>query len=90
MPRRAFGEALTSAGVLILLLAILVMIDDRVKEQVSLRWSAPTAQISTAGESVRDITAVVFEAARDQSLEHAPLLIFGLTATVLVMFMLRT
>ena len=90
MKRRAFGEGLTSAGVLILLVVILVALDDRVKEQVSMRWSSPTAQISTASESVRDLTSVVYEAARDQSIEHAPFLIFGLTATVLVMFMLRT
>ena len=91
MQRRAFGEGLMSAGVLALLLVTLVAIDPRVKEQVYLRWSAPsTAQISTAGASVRDMTSVVLDAVRDQSLEHAPLLIFGLVATVLVMSMLRT
>jgi hypothetical protein len=33
---------------------------------------------------------VVTEAVRDQSIEHAPLVIFVLAATVLMMFMLRT
>jgi hypothetical protein len=32
----------------------------------------------------------VFDAARDQSVEHAPMVIFGVAATVLVVFMLRT
>ena len=89
--RRAFGEALVSAGALALLLLVLVAVDDRVREQVSLRIATrPSVQLASAGERVRDLTAVVVEAARDQSLEHAPLLIFVLAATVLVMFMLRT
>jgi hypothetical protein len=90
MRRRAFSEGLISFGVLAMILATLVAVDERVREQFWLRWSAPSAQISSAGANVRDISAVVFDAARDQSLEHAPLLIFGLTGTVLLMFMLRT
>ena len=89
--RRAFSEGLMSAGALAILILTLVAIDDRVREQVWLRFSAPpTAQLQSAGASMRDLTAVMVEAARDQSLEHAPLLIFGLVATVLVLFMLRT
>ena len=42
------------------------------------------------GQHVRDLTSVIAGAARDQSLEHAPLLIFALAATVLVLLMLRT
>lgn len=90
-PRRAFGEGLMSVGALAIILLALIAIDDRVREQVSLRWSvSPSSQLSTAGAQVRDLTEVVFEAARDQSLEHAPLLIFGLAGAVLVLFMLRT
>jgi hypothetical protein len=32
----------------------------------------------------------MFMALRDQSIEHAPLVIFGVAATVLVLFMVRT
>lgn len=90
--RRAFGEGLMSAGALSAIMLTLIAIDDRVREQIWLRFAAPptTAELSHAGANVRDLAAVVFEAARDQSLEHAPLLIFGLVATVLVLFMLRT
>lgn len=89
--RRAFGEALMSAGVLAVLLLLLVAVDDRVREQISLRFSAPPAvQLANVGARARDLTSVVMEVARDQSIEHAPLLIFVLAATVLVMFMLRT
>ena len=89
--RRAFGEGLMSVGALAILVLALIAIDDRVREQVWMRWSAPSpAQLSNAGENVRDLTSVIYVAARDQSLEHAPLLIFGLGATVLVLVMLRT
>ena len=89
--RRAFGDALVSVGALAVLLLVLTAVDDRVREQISLRFSArPAAELASVGERVRDLTSVVVEVARDQSLEHAPLLIFVLAATVLVMFMLRT
>ena len=89
--RRAFGDALVSAGALAVLLLVLTAVDDRVREQISLRFSArPAAELANVGERVRDLTSVVVEVARDQSIEHAPLLIFVLAATVLVMFMLRT
>lgn len=89
--KRAFGEGLMSAAALAIIMLTLIAIDDRVREQVWLRLAAPpSAQLSNAGANVRDLTEVIFDAARDQSVEHAPLLIFGLGATVLVLFMLRT
>ena len=89
--RRAFKEALMSAGALAVLLLALVAVDDRVREQISLRVARPSpVELARAGERVRDLTTVIVEAAREQSVEHAPLLIFTLSATVLVMFMLRT
>ena len=89
--RRPFGDALLSIGALAILLFALVSVDERVREQVSLRLSArPSVELAAAGAQVRDLTSVVFQAARDQSIEHAPLLIFALAATVLVLFMLRT
>lgn len=90
--RRALNEAMISIGAVLLLLAILVAVDGRVREQVSLRFSphGAQAQIEQAGSQVHDVLSVVFEAARDQSLEHAPMMIFVLAASVLVAFMLRT
>jgi hypothetical protein len=89
--RRAFGEALMSAGTVTILLLALIAVDDRVRDQLSLRFmSHPTAELAAAGQQARDLTSVIAVAARDQSLAHAPLLIFALAATVLVLFMLRT
>ena len=89
--RRAFGEGLMSAGAVTIVMLTLIAIDSRVRAQIVLRFAAhPAQQLSSAGENMRDLTAVVFEAARDRTIDHAPLLIFALVATVLVLFMLRT
>jgi hypothetical protein len=90
--RRAFGEGLMSAGALGALLLTLILIDERVREQMWLRLARPPsgAQLTQAGANVRDLGGVILEALRDQSIEHAPLLIFGLVGIVLLMLMLRT
>ena len=89
--RRAWGEALLSVGTVMTLLLVLIAIDPRVREQVSLRVvSRPSVEIAAAGARIQDFTHVLADVARDQSSTHAPLLIFGLAATVLTLFMLRT
>jgi hypothetical protein len=88
--RRAFGEALMSAGTVAVLLLALVAVDSRVRDEISRRVARPSVELAGAGQHVRDLTSVIAEAARDQSLGHAPLLIFALAATVLVLLMLRT
>lgn len=73
------------------LLLTLVAIDDRVRQQLALRFNArPATELVDAGTRVRDLATGVLEAARDQSIAHAPLMIFVLAAVVLVLFMLRT
>ena len=89
--RRTFGDALISTGAVVLLLLTLVAIDDRVREQLSLRFrTTPTADLVNAGTRVQDLATVVFSAVRDQSIAHAPLVIFVVAATLLTVFMLRT
>ena len=88
--RRAFGEALMSAGTVAVLLLALVAVDSRVRDEISRRVSRPSVELAGAGQQVRDLASVIAGAARDQSIEHAPLLIFALAATVLVLLMLRT
>jgi hypothetical protein len=71
---------------------MLAAFDVRVREQISLRVGAgrPSTQVVDAGVAIRDVVRVIVTAVRDQSIEHAPLVIFVLAATVLVLFMLRT
>jgi hypothetical protein len=88
--RRGFSEALMSAGTVAVLLLVLVVLDGRVRDEISLRIARPSAELAGAGRQVSDITSIIAGAVRDQSLAHAPLLIFALAATVLVLLMLRT
>ncbi len=90
--RLALGETALSIGAVLVLLTVLVSMDGRVRDVIALRGGAghPVNAVAEAGGRARDLTMVVLEAARDQSIEHAPLVIFTLAATVLVVFMLRT
>jgi hypothetical protein len=91
LKRRWFNDAVVSLGALTLLIVLLVAIDDRVRDQITARVHAgPSAQIADLGSRARDVAAILASAARDQSIEHAPLAIFVVAATVLVLFMVRT
>jgi hypothetical protein len=80
-----------SAATVAVLLIALVAFDDRVRAQISERFFArPSVELASAEYRVRDFTGVIAEAARDQSRNHAPMLIFAGAAAVLVVFMLRT
>jgi hypothetical protein len=88
---RTFREVLMSVGAVGVLLLTLISFDDRVREQVALRLrSEPTAELARAGREVRNLTSVLVEAARRQSLDRAPVLIFVFAAGVLFFFMIRT
>jgi hypothetical protein len=90
--KRAVGDALMSMAALLVLIATLALIDDRVRDQISrsLAPGQPSAQVAQAGATLRGLSSVVFVAVRDQSIEHAPMVTFVLAGTVLLVFMLRT
>ena len=89
--RRLGGDAVKSAGALVLLLVVLVALDERVQEHLAaLARSAPTSTISGFAARVGEIATVLFDAARTQSLEQAPMLIFVVITTILVLWMVRT
>jgi len=75
-----------------MLLAVLVSVDDRVRQQVTLRFSSGAAQqqLRDAGVQMQDFVSVIAAAARYQSIEHAPMMMFLLAGTVLFIFMIRT
>ena len=80
-----------SVGAVVILLLALIAFDDRVRDHISRRVvTHPSVELASAGRQLQDFTSVIASAARDQSLGHAPLLIFTLVAAVLVLFMLRT
>jgi hypothetical protein len=91
--RHPIGETLISIGALTLLLAVLVSVDDRVRQQVSLRFTgggAAQAQLRGAETQVHNFAVVLLNAARYQSVEHAPMMTFVAAACVLFFFMIRT
>ncbi len=90
--RRGTNDALLSMGALVLLLIGLVSIDDRVRDRVERLLTAPpsSAEIVHVGNDIENVSAVMYSAARHHSIEHAPLVIFGAAAAILVLFMLRT
>jgi hypothetical protein len=85
------GDALLSAAALVVLLAALVSIDERVREHVwdLTRPESMEAAVQDLGGQARTTAAVLAEAAKDQSIEHAPLVIFAVAGSALVLAMLR-
>jgi hypothetical protein len=90
--RRPFFGALSAAGGMCAVLIGLAAIDGRVRGQVAqvLSGRGPSGEILEAGGRMQDLAAIMLQAAQDQSIEHAPLVIFAVAAMILVMFMLRT
>ena len=90
--RRAMNDALISITALTVLLALLAAVNGRVRHEVSSRLNAARAQTEVAevAANVHSVADDLFDAARDQTIEHAPLAIFVIAACVLTIFMLRT
>ena len=83
-----FREGAVSAFVFGAVLFALVSFDPRVKEQVtdSLR---NTSAHSMTGRATQ-VGGALWRAARDKSLDGAPVLVFATVGTLLTVFMLRT
>ena len=89
--QRAYREVLMSVGTVVILLLTLTAFDVRVRDQVSRHLRVPPRmEVASVGHQLRDLTSVIVQAARNQSLGHAPLLIFAFLSAVLMLFMLRT
>lgn len=88
--RRVIGDALISLGSVLVLLLLLVSVDPRVREQVAGALTSGSPTVGTVRGQARAVTSVVVSAARDHSIDQAPLMIFAVAATVLVVVMLRT
>jgi hypothetical protein len=88
--RRVLGDALISLAALVLLFTVLLAVDDRVRERVSGAWAPDSSEFAGASQQVGSFVTFAYEVVKDQSMAHAPLTIFTLAATVLVVFMVRT
>ena len=87
---RVFKDALISGAALIILLVALVAIDDRVRARVEAAMQGDlSSDVRSATSMASDVAGVLVIAARDQSIDHAPMVVFVFAATVLVLGMLR-
>jgi hypothetical protein len=83
---------ITAVTGVVSLVVVLALVDYRVRDEISrlANGRPPSSEVMAAGEEAQNLTYIVVRAVRDQSIEHAPLTIFGLSALVLVLLMLRT
>jgi hypothetical protein len=89
--RRFLSESVGTFVCFAAVLGALVLVDQHVRDQASLLISDATSSSAAAWEvRAEALGSAIMQAARDQSLGHAPLLIFSVVAAVLVIFMLRT
>jgi hypothetical protein len=87
---RARDWAGSLAGFLIVFIA-LIAVDDRVARHLrALVSHSPAGEVSEVTGRFSSLGQAIVTAARDQSIDHAPMLVFTAAAVVLVFFMIRT
>ena len=81
-------DGVVSAAVFGAVLFALVSVDPRVEAQVS--DIVRGASVASWSDHVNDLSGALWSAARDHSIDNAPLLVFATVGTVLTLFMLKT
>jgi hypothetical protein len=81
-------QSLASAAVFLAVLLMLVSVDDRVRDRFNEMAYGNGAKSLTIRAG--DLGDAVVSAARHQSIENAPLLVFAVGGAVLVVFMVKT
>jgi hypothetical protein len=81
----------TSLSGFLAVLATLIVFDDRVARQLAiLSKHGPERELLVMRDFLSSLGRAIALAARDQSIEHAPMLVFTAIAILLVIFMVRT
>jgi hypothetical protein len=90
--RERVHGALTATAGLLLFVGGLALIDGRVRRQLTAMFAGPgpTEELVAFHERLGELLFIALQAIRDQTIEHAPLVIFSLAAAVLMLFMMRT
>jgi hypothetical protein len=79
-------QGVVSAGVFGAIVLALMSQDDRVRDLVV----SQAGNASSWGSRAGDIGSVLMGAARHQSIENAPMVVFAVVGAVLFLFMVRT
>jgi hypothetical protein len=82
-------QALTSSAVFVLVLIALVSVDDRVRERFNEVMSNGQT-VGSWGDRASYVGDALFTAAKHQSIENAPLVVFATAGAILFLFMVRT
>lgn len=85
--RHLWNDTVATIGVLVFVLAVLISVDERVREQTA-EIMSPGTVVSIPAQ-LREVGSALVDAAQTQSLEHAPLMSFVVVATVLLLGMMR-
>ena len=89
--KRSIGEWLLSAGTVAILLLVLLLIYDPVRDDVTRRvMTKPSAEISSVLSRVRHQTENAAALARNTARSNSELTVFAIAAVVLLGFMLRS
>jgi hypothetical protein len=89
--RYSLSYRLTVAGGLCALIAGMAAIDGNVRDELARLASGqgPSPELTSIGWHVREYATVAAHLLREQSVEHSVLVMFGLGATVILLFLLR-
>jgi len=83
-------DLVTSLAGFLAVLVTLIAFDDRVARQLAILGKrGPERELLVMGDWLSSLSNAVAVAARDQSLDHAPMLVFTAVAILLVIFMVR-
>jgi hypothetical protein len=86
--RLGIREGAISAGVFSAILFALISIDPRVRAEAE--NLVRSTSVSSMSGRASDLGGALMSAARDKSLDNAPLLVFATVGTLLTVFMLRS
>jgi len=88
--RPGVGEAMGSLICVAAVLAVLVAVDPDVHDHfTALISQASSDRLSTWNRRAGELGNAIIEAARDHSIDEAPLLVFTVVAAALLIFLLR-
>ena len=82
-----FRETIVSPAIFAGMLLMLVSFDERVRDRFN---DLVGGGVGPWGDRLADFASAIATAARYQSIENAPLLIFSVVGAVLVLFMFRS
>ncbi len=88
--RLGIREGAVSAAVFSGVLFALISVDPRVRDHVTDLFAGSGVSVGPWGSRLGELGSALWMAARSQSIENAPLLVFATVGAVLTVFMLRS